>query len=251
MLTIRLASDPRRFTAAEALYLSARRREGRLLDADAVRRLPAPPAGSLHAREWRTRAASAERLLSHLAGRGARSILDLGCGNGWLAARMARALGARVTAVDVNRSELALAAEAFAGVDGLELVLADVFEEVLPREGFDAVVVASAAQYFPDLPRLVRRLFELLGEEGEVLLIDGPLWRSSSEAAAAAERSRLHFAGVGTPALAEAFHHHERALLAPFSPRWYYLPERPAARLTRRLLGRPLSPFPFVGIPRP
>lgn len=251
MITIRIASDPGRFAAGEALYLAARRREGRTLDVESVRGLPVPPAGSPHAREWRTRGASADRLLEHLARRGARSILDLGCGNGWLAARMAGALGARVTAVDVNRSELALAAEAFSGVEGLELVLADVFEDVLPREGFDTVVVASAAQYFPDLPRLVRRLFELLGEGGEVLLIDGPLWRSAPEAAAAAERSRLHFERVGTPALAGAFHHHERALLAPFSPRWYYLPERPSARLARRLLGRPLSPFPFVGIPRP
>jgi SAM-dependent methyltransferase len=251
MIPIRIASDPGRFAAGEAHYLAAREREGRRLGVDEVRRLPDPPAGSRHAREWRTRAASAGRLLSHLSSRRARSVLDLGCGNGWLAARMARTLGARVTAVDVNRSELSLAAEAFDGVAGLELVLADVFEDVLPRESFDAAVVASAAQYFPDLPRLVRRLFDLLSPGGEVLLLDGPLWRSASEAAAATERSRLHYESVGTPELAGAFHHHERAVLAPFSPRWYFLPERPVARFARRILRRPLSPFPFVGIPRP
>lgn len=251
MIPIRIASDPGAFRVGEALYLAAREREGRRLGVEAVRRLPDPPPGSPHAREWRTRAASADRLLSHLSGRRARTVLDLGCGTGWLAARMARTLGARVTGVDVNRSELALAAEAFDGVAGLELVLADVFEDVLPRESFDAAVVASAAQYFPDLPRLVTRLFELLAPGGEVLLFDGPLWRSAAEAAGARGRSRLHYESVGTPGLAEAFHHHERAALAPFSPRWYYLPERPLARLARRVLRRPLSPFPFVGIPRP
>lgn len=251
MIPIRVASDPDRFVTGEALYLAAREREGRRLGVDEVRRLPEPPPGSPHAREWRTRAASADRLLSHLASRRARAVLDLGCGNGWLAALMARTLGARVTAVDVNRTELSLAAEAFDGVAGLELVLGDVFEDVLPRESFDAVVVASAAHYFPDLPRLVRRLFELLVPGGEVLLLDGPLWRSASEAAAATRRSRFHYSGVGTPELAEAFHHHERAVLAPFAPRWYTLPERPLSRLARRILRRPLSPFPFVGIPRP
>lgn len=251
MIPIRIASDPARFAAGEALYLAAREREGRRLDADAVRRLPEPPPGSPFAREWRTRASSARRLLAHLSRRLARVVLDLGCGNGWLAARMARSLGARVTAVDVNRSELTLAAEAFTGVEGLELVLADVFEDCLPRGTFEAAVVASAAQYFPDLPRLLRRLFELLAPGGEVLLLDGPLWRSASEAAAAAARSRLHYDGVGAPDLASAFHHHERAVLAPFGPRWYYLPERPVARFARRVLRRPCSPFPFVGIPRP
>lgn len=251
MLPIRTATDPRLFADVEALYLAARAAEGRTLDAEAVRRLPAPPAGSPHGREWAVRAASADRLAKHLRRTGARRLLDLACGNGWLAARLARELGAKVTAVDVNRAELALAAEAFDGVEGLELVLADVFDDVLPRGAYDAVVVASAAQYFPDLPRLVRRLFELLAPGGEVLLLDGPLWRSRAEAAAAEERSRSHYAGVGTPALAAAFHHHERPLLEPFAPRWYYLPERAGARLARRLLGRPLSPFPFVGLPRP
>ncbi len=251
MLSIRVATDPRRFADGEARYLAARAAEGRSLDAEAVRRLPAAPPGSPHAREWAVRSASAERLVAHLRRTGARRLLDLGCGNGWLAARLARALGARVTAVDVNRAELALAAEAFDGVEGLELVLADVFDDVLPRGAFDAAVLASAAQYFPDLPRLVRRLFELLAPGGEVLLLDGPLWRSRAEAEAADERSRAHYAGVGVPALAGAFRHHERALLEPFSPRWYYLPESAGARLARRILGRPLSPFPFVGLPRP
>lgn len=251
MLPIRVATDPRRLADGDGRYLAARAAEGRRLDAEAVRRLPLPPPGSPHAREWAVRAASAERLLAHLRRSGARRLLDLGCGSGWLAARMARDLGARVTAVDVSRAELDVAAEAFDGVGGLELVLADVFDDVLPREAFDAVVLASAAHYFPDLPRLLRRLFELLGAGGEVLLLDGPLWRSRAEAEAAAERSRAHFEGVGVPALAGAFHHHERALLEPFSPRWYYLPEGAGARLARRLLGRPLSPFPFVGLPRP
>ncbi len=251
MLPIRTATDPRLFADGEALYLAARAAEGRSLEAEAVRRMPTQPAGSPHAGEWAVRAASADRLLEHLRRTGARRLLDLGCGNGWLAARMARALGARVTAVDVSGAELALAAEAFDGVEGLDLVLADVFEDVLPRGDFDAVVVASAAQYFPDLPRLVRRLFELLAPGGEVLLLDGPLWRSRMEAEAAAERSRAHYAGVGTPGLAGAFHHHRRSLLEPFAPRWYYLPERAESRLARRLLGRPLSPFPFVGLPRP
>jgi SAM-dependent methyltransferase len=251
MIPIRIASDPGRFAGAEALYLAARGSEGRRLDVAAVRRLPVPPPGSPQVQEWRVRAASADRLLAHLARRRVRRVLDLACGNGWLAARMARELGAQVAAVDVNRTELALAAEAFDGIPGLELVLADVFEDVLPREGFDAAVVASAAQYFPDLPALVRRLFELLAPGGEVLLLDGPLWRSPAAAKEASARSRRHYADVGAADFASSFHHHERALLEPFAPRWYYEPERPAARLARRILRRPLSPFPFVGLPRP
>ena len=51
-------SDPAQFAEAEARYLAVREREGRLLQADEVRKLPVTAPDAPHASEWRLRAHS-------------------------------------------------------------------------------------------------------------------------------------------------------------------------------------------------
>src|SRR5688572_22445837 len=98
------------------LYLNVREKEGRLYSDDVVARLPDTPAShSLHA-EWQVRAASASRLTDYLAARFPErgTLLDLGCGAGWLANQIASVTSMLVAGLDRNHTELAQARRVFA-----------------------------------------------------------------------------------------------------------------------------------------
>lgn len=239
---------------AWAAYQAARAREARRLDVAELRALPRIDARHPHAHAWRLRARSAAWLVSRLRMLRARHVLDLGCGNGWLAARLARESSANVCAVDIDPAELGLAAAAFGDTPRLSFHQADVFapgfDALVPARRFDAVVIAGVAPYFPDLRRLFGHLFARLAERGEVLLVDSPFW-PEDELAAARARTERHFARLGVPAAAAYFTHHGLAELAEFTPRFHYRPQAWSARLARVLLRQPWSPFPWISVPRP
>lgn len=238
----------------QAAYLAARAREGLELDLASVRALPVVDARHAHARLWRLRAHSADWLVTRLRARQARRVLDLGCGTGWLAALLARATGASVCALDTHLADLELGQAAFADVPSLTFCQGDVFapafDALVPEGRFDTVVMAGVAPYFPDLARLFVRLFELLAEHGELLLVDSPFWPAHKLVAARA-RTRRHYEALGRPDALAGFHHHTLAELEAFGARFHYRPEAWSARLARVLLRRPLSPFPRVSVPHP
>jgi ubiquinone/menaquinone biosynthesis C-methylase UbiE len=175
--------------------------------------------------------------------------LDLGCGNGWLAHHLAALHEVAVYGVDLNQAELAQAARVFAGQPRLHFVYADVFTAAWPAQMCDLIIVASAIQYFPDLPALVRRLLALLTPRGEVHLLDSPLYHPA-EAPAAQARTRAYYAGLGCADMAAAYHHHTFTELAPFAPELLYNPAAALNRFARRL-GAARSPFPWLRLKAP
>lgn len=237
------------FADQEALYLAVRAREGRLYpDAD-LRQLPRLPAEHpLHA-EWAVRRRSFERLRRYLGRKGAGlRILDLGCGNGWLAHGLAQA-GHTVYAVDLNRLELEQAARVFGTEEKLHFFYADVFDQRLPLAGLDVVVIAAAVQYFPDLSALIGRLFELLAPGGEVHLLDTYFYTAHT-VAAARDRTRAYYVGLGFGAMAPFYHHHIVEELSNFNYRqrnlWWY-----SGRLGRMLTRTPSFPWYVITKPGP
>ncbi len=251
MLTVDFRSDSSTFADAEALYLEVRRAEGRVLSPEALRKLPVVAADDPHAREWQIRAATADRLINYLRGRQPHPhILDLGCGPGWMTARLVRELKATTVGIDCNRSELERGAEAFGAIEGLQLVYGDIFEPVVDAASFDVVIVSAALQYFPDPDALLIRLLELLKPNGEILIADTPLYRRE-EIPAAAERTRDYYTKLGFPQMTEHYHHHALDDLVSFSPKIIYDPRALLSRIGRSVFRRPLSPFPILRISQP
>lgn len=230
-------------TPAE-LYCHVRRKEGRLLPDELVARLPHLPGGHPLAGEWRARADSARRLVCYLA-RKPRPlhILDLGCGNGWLANRLAQLPGARVVGVERLTGEIAQAQRLFAS-RRLAFLVADVFRPPWDCPAFDVIVLASVIQYFPRLDGLIQSLKGFLAPGGEIHILDSPLY-PDADLPLARERSRAYYAALGVPEMAGSYFHHPASALEAFSPRWLY---RPRSWLARpwRWLGRVPSPFPWV-----
>ena len=218
------------------VYLRVRDKEGRLYPDDMVRRLPEVPADHPLRDEWRARARSADRIASWIAGlpKPAR-VLDLGCGNGWLASTIAAVAGAWVVGVDRNRVELDQARRVFADRGELAWIAGDIFGVSQIGGPFDAVLLASAIQYFPDLPRLIGRLIPMLSAAGEIHVLDSPLY-PPGELSAARERSRKYYQDLGFPEMADHYHHHTASVLDAYN----------AVRLYSPGLRAGDSPFPWI-----
>ena len=230
------------------LYVRVREREGRLLPDDAVRALPQVPASHAHAGEWRLRADSCRRLVTHLRRLRRRPlrVLELGCGNGWLSARIAAAVPASVVVgTDINDVELEQARRVFTGVS---FVHHDMRGSELPMPHPDVIVVASALQYVADPAPLVAAWLDALRPGGEVHILDSPIYTDAGAAAAARERSLQHYNSLGIPEMAAEYHHHTRQTFAPLHVDVLHDPASPLARLHRRVLRTERSPFPWLRI---
>jgi SAM-dependent methyltransferase len=233
-------------------YVSLREKEGRICTDELLRGLPKVPREHQHAGEWALRARSSERLSAYLRGRfGDRpfTALELGCGNGWLAARVAQRTQGTVVGVDNNLPELQQAARVFGGPQ-LQWVLGDVFDLPFRKGGFDVVYLAASVQYFTDLGRLLERLGELLADGGEIHVLDSPIYRGPAEAKAAAERSRRYYAEQGHPEMSAHYHHHTWDDVAVGHHRSIYAPNSFWNRL-RHWCGFRDSPFPHLVFTRP
>jgi ubiquinone/menaquinone biosynthesis C-methylase UbiE len=223
------------------VYLRVREMEGRLYTDDVVRQLPTVPASHPLHHEWQVRAASCERLIGYLASYRQRpAVLELGCGNGWLAHRIAAATDAAVVGVDMNRVELAQAQRVFASPRDPAWVVTDITSAPFGRNLFDVIVLASSIQYFADLPRLFAALIVLLKKDGEIHILDSPFY-SADAVPAARERSRKYYEALGVPEMASHYHHHSTASLAAHNPAWLYIPGQ-AIRGSRVVD----SPFPWI-----
>ena len=170
----------------ESAYAALREREGRS-DPEALLARPYLTTGPLAA-QWRIRARTYDRFvaavlapLERTAGRPL-SILDLGAGDGWLAARMA-GRGHRSVALDVRLDAVdGLAAGARLARPGARRFarVAASFE-ALPasRAAFDLAVFNASIHYAAELSRVLSEARRAVRSGGRIVLLDSPFYRSA------------------------------------------------------------------------
>jgi SAM-dependent methyltransferase len=234
-------------------YLQAREKEGRLYSDDLIAQLPSVPTSHPLYTEWRARTESAGRLRNYLQSmRKPRTILELGCGNGWLTNYLAQDPHTFVWGIDRNQVELVQAARVFGDNRQLGFAHADIFNppfinDRIVKGQFDTVVLASVIQYFPDLPTLIFQLLTLLKPAGEIHVIDSPLY-AHNEVEAAKRRSQAYYEKLGVPEMAGFYYHHTwEELLTLFDSEIVYNPNAPLEWLMRKA-GLRRSVFPWIRI---
>src|SRR6187402_1644261 len=108
-----LQKNLEREKAFEKAYIDLRRREHRVYSDEVLKFLPdITSRNSLH-QGWLLRKASAKQIINYLKKHKVNSVLEIGCGNGWLSHCLAENLNASIVGVDVNETELQQATRVF------------------------------------------------------------------------------------------------------------------------------------------
>ena len=215
----------------EQLYIQLRQKEQRMYSDEELLELPAVTSSHPHYKEWQLRQQSCTRLIHHLEEKHKPlHILEIGCGNGWLAKQMANLNGVKVIGTDINFTELQQAASVFKNITNLNFIYGDIENDVFEKQQFDVIVFAASIQYFSSLTGIITTALKLLKPSGEVHVLDSPFYKDA-EVSAAKLRTRLHYQSLGFPEMTDHYFHHQWNELEQFNPTILYTP----SSLTRYL----------------
>jgi len=225
----------------EDLYIGVRQQEKRMYTDEQLRNLPEIDSLHVYSKEWKIRKRSAERLIAYLQ-RKRRNlrILEVGCGNGWLSAKMAALSNTKVTGLDINQVEIAQAGRVFK-TDNLDFIYDTFNDSTFEKEKFDVVVFAASIQYFPSLINVLNQALAVLNERGEIHIIDTPFYDALG-ASEADQRSRNYYTALGFPEMAEHYYHHSLSEFWGFKYRELFNPDKIFNRLFRK------DPFYWIAI---
>jgi ubiquinone/menaquinone biosynthesis C-methylase UbiE len=226
----------------EQLYLLLREKEGRVYSDEEVLQLPNIAKNHPHYDEWQIRKESCNKLKQYLEKRISQpKILEVGCGNGWLANRLAEIPGSKVTGADINFTELQQAVRVFNHIPNLQFIHGGINAEGLEDSKYDIIVFAASIQYFPSLKEIINPAMRKLKANGEIHIIDTNFY-PPGEISAAKERSARYYSDLGFPEMTNHYFHHSTEELNLFQVEFLYLPS-----LLKRFLNNK-NPFPWLRI---
>ena len=227
----------------EKKYILIRTLENRLITDEDLVKLPEIAGNHGHYGEWMMRKSSTQRLIRRLSAPGKPlEILEVGCGNGWLAHRLSEIPGSKVTGLDINFTELHQAARVFRNIPNLRWIQGDIRSGILGDRRYDRIVFAASVQYFPFLKEILYTALANLSPDGEIHILDTPFYKTG-ELEKARDRSLAYYTSFGYPEMADFYFHHTFEDLLFFRPAFLYDP-----RSIRNRLRRIKSPFPWVRI---
>ncbi|MEO7213473.1 class I SAM-dependent methyltransferase [Mucilaginibacter sp.] len=219
----------------EQLYLGVRGLEQRIYTDEQLRQLPEIASSHVHYQEWQIRKRSSERLVTYLAKKKKPlTILEIGCGNGWLAAKLAQVAGADVVALDVNRLEISQAKRVFKQAN-LQFFSGSFDEQHFAGLRFDVIVFAAAIQYFSPLKDMLQKMQGYLSNEGEIHIIDSNFYTPFTVEHAVL-RTQEYYMAMRYPEMAAFYYHHRLDELDGFD---YQILSDPHSFKNRLLKDRP------------
>jgi ubiquinone/menaquinone biosynthesis C-methylase UbiE len=140
----------------EQTYLALRLKERRMCSDSEVMFLPDITIDNPHYAEWQLRKESSARLIKYFEKKQKRfSLLEVGCGNGWLSHRLSSIAGCEVTGTDINLTELQQAERVFSNIPHLRFVYGCIESENLVAKKFDFIVFAASIQYFSSFSTII------------------------------------------------------------------------------------------------
>jgi SAM-dependent methyltransferase len=192
----------------EKIYTRLRQKEGRMYSDEEVADLPSINNNHQHFKEWVIRKHSCKALLSYIKQKGTfLNILEVGCGNGWLSAQLAKAVDSEVTGLDINSKELEQAKRVFLKIPNLHFIQDSLQSDHLKDKKFDLVIFAASIQYFPSLKQIIGIAVEHLTLLGEIHIMDSPFYQQQ-ELEAARQRTKDHYHSLGFTEMADHYNHH-------------------------------------------
>jgi ubiquinone/menaquinone biosynthesis C-methylase UbiE len=196
-------------------YLELRLKENRLYSDEEVKRLPLIQRSHPHFNEWKIRKRSARRLFRYLKKKKMPlKILEIGCGNGWLSALLAKHPSFAVIGTDINRFEIEQAERVFKS-GNLKFILSQP-DNILLNDKYDIILFAASIQYFSPLKKITELALSALNTGGEIHFIDTHFYHPG-EIEAAKERTRNYYHEIGFPEMNRHYFHHSSEELQDFN----------------------------------
>ncbi|MGN6532286.1 MAG: class I SAM-dependent methyltransferase [Ginsengibacter sp.] len=227
----------------EKLYISLRKKEGRVFSEKEIRKLPEISKNHPLFKEWKIRKNSCNKLLKYVKQKGhICNILEIGCGNGWLSAQLSEVIRGEVTGIDINRIELNQAKKAFASKRNLNFIAGDIRNGIPGDKKFDLIVFAASIQYFKSLKEIINTALQYLTLQGEIHILDSHFYLPE-KIFSARQRTKQYFSEIGFPKMSRYYFHHEVRELKSFNYKVLYNPHK---WLNRFLHGK--SPFYWMVI---
>ena len=225
----------------EKAYIDLRKKEHRVYSDEVLKFLPDITSRSPLHQEWLLRKTSAKQLVNYLTKHKVNSVLEIGCGNGWLSHYLAENLNASIVGADINETELQQAARVFDN-NNLTFVYADVLTEAFNQNSFDIILMASCIQYFKKIDELLHKILPLLRPSGELHIIDSPIYKKS-EIEPAKERTKEYFKLMGHSEMTALYYHHSLDDFRNFKYAFLYNPRSPLIKVTRKFFNSPVFPW--------
>ena len=192
----------------EQLYIRLRQKEGRIYTDEETASLPCIHKDHPNAGEWKTRERSLKKLLTYIKHKATDpTLLEIGCGNGWLSAQLAAATKGNVIGTDINNTELEQAKRVFHQHSNLSFINCDLRDETLADKRFDIIIFAASIQYFSSLKDVIDTALKHLLPNGEIHILDSHFYMQK-EVAAAKQRTKKYYASMGFSELTNYYYHH-------------------------------------------
>lgn len=227
----------------EKLYISLRKKEGRVFNEKEIASLPAVPSSHPHYKEWEIRKDSCNNLLNYIKKNGhVCDILEVGCGNGWLAAQLSSVAKGEVIGIDINRLELKQAKKVFRRKHNLNFLAGDIHSGILAHKKFDLIVFAASIQYFKSLKEIVKTALPYLTLQGEIHILDTHFYTRDG-VSVAKQRTKEYFSDLGFPEMSRFYFYHRFYELESFN---YFILFNPHSWINKLLLKK--NPFFWIMI---
>ncbi|MBC7830032.1 MAG: class I SAM-dependent methyltransferase [Chitinophagaceae bacterium] len=188
-------------------YFALRTRENRIYTDEELLQLPLISKNHMHAKEWRVRENSCRRLVNYLKRKGPVSIVEIGCGNGWLSHQLSKIPNSAIKGIDINERELKQAGLVFREQGNLSFINGDIYHLKAYGSSFDIIVFAASIQYFDSFSKIITNALEHLREGGELHIIDSPFYRVN-DIREARKRTNDYFSAIGFPEMTGHYFHH-------------------------------------------
>lgn len=227
----------------EETYIRLRKKESRVYSDEELLRLPDIEATHPHYKEWKIRKKAAAKLRRYFERKNrSLTILEVGCGNGWLSRFLSSIPLSKITGTDINKTELLQAKRVFGHVPNLHFEFGGITTPALKDIRFDCIVFASSIQYFSSLREILLATAQLLKLDGEIHITDSPFYKED-QLNAAKERTNEHFRKMGFAEMAGYYFHHPLDELDGFDYSVLYKPG-----FTSSFLQMNKNPFPWICI---
>ncbi len=215
-------------------YLEVRKKENRIYTNQELKTLPKIKSSHPLIKEWSIREKSLKKLIEWLPSSNTKqTILEIGCGNGWLSANITKNTNYELFSQDINLPELTQAARVF-GFQNPKWICYDIENCNFPANTFDQIIFASSLQYFENPKLIIDLLTPTLKHKGCIHIIDSPFYNNLNESQEAHSRTTTYYESLGHPSLAKNYHHH---LLKDFIDIGFKIKCKPKNNLISKLAG--------------